>query len=59
MDQARKLVNRSPTPGVSRTASPIPLPETTSTTLMELLKDISVEDEGSNDKKPKGGKSEF
>ena len=57
MDQARKLVNRSPTPGASRTASPIPLPETTSDTLMELLKDIADESEDDSDtKKPKGGK---
>lgn len=54
MVKARKLVNRSP--GISRTGSPIPLPETTSTTLMELLKDIEVETEDDNDtEKPKGG----
>jgi hypothetical protein len=41
MDQARKLVNSTPTPGTSRRSSLIPLPETTASSIMELLKDIT------------------
>nr|AGG86915.1 putative TRPL channel protein [Periplaneta americana] len=57
MDQARKLVNRSPTPGASRTASPIPLPETTAESIMELLKDFQEQtgETDVNKKPPKGG----
>jgi hypothetical protein len=43
MDQARKLVNSTPTPGTSRRSSPIPLPETAASTLMGLLKDITTQ----------------
>jgi transient-receptor-potential-like protein len=41
MDQARKLVNNTPTPNGSRRSSPIPFPETTASSLKELLKDIT------------------
>ncbi|XP_049937649.1 transient-receptor-potential-like protein [Schistocerca serialis cubense] len=47
MEQAQKLVSRCPVPGLSRAASPIPLPETTGESIMELLKDISEEVGGS------------
>lgn len=43
MEQARKLVARSPVPGLSRAASPIPLPDTTGSSIMEILKHISEE----------------
>lgn len=43
MEEARKLVLRSPLPGSSRCASPIDLPETTGTGLMELFKHIKDE----------------
>ncbi|CAH0397075.1 unnamed protein product [Chilo suppressalis] len=42
MDEARKLVLKSPLPG-SRGASPIDLPLTPGDTLLELIKDISTE----------------
>lgn len=61
MDQARKLVNRSPTPDASRRGSPIPLPETTTLSIMELLKDITQQTEECSDdinnKPPKEGKA--
>lgn len=47
MDEAKKLVLRSPLPGSSRCGSPIDLPDTTNSNLLELLKNISdtVEEE--------------
>jgi hypothetical protein len=61
MDQARKLVNQSPTPGASRAESPIPLPETTASSIMELLKDITEHSEdcseGTSKKTLKEGKA--
>jgi hypothetical protein len=61
MEQARKLVNHSPTPGASRAASPIPLPETTAASIMELLKDITEHSEdckeGTSKKPLKEGKA--
>jgi hypothetical protein len=61
MDQARKLVDRSPTPGASTASSPISLPETTALSIMELLKDITEHSEECNEgtsKKPlKEGKA--
>lgn len=41
MDQARKLVNSTPTPCASGRSSPTPLPETTGLSFTELLKDIT------------------
>jgi hypothetical protein len=41
MEQAHKLVNCNPTPDASRRSSPIPLPETAASSIMELLKDIT------------------
>ncbi|PNF21591.1 hypothetical protein B7P43_G12724 [Cryptotermes secundus] len=41
MDQARKLVNSTPTPCASRRSSPIPLHKTTGSSFMELLKDVT------------------
>ncbi|XP_031764997.2 transient-receptor-potential-like protein [Galleria mellonella] len=43
MDEARKLVLRSPLPEGSRGASPIEMPVTPGHTLLELIKDISTE----------------
>ncbi|XP_060806466.1 transient-receptor-potential-like protein [Amyelois transitella] len=43
MDEARKLVLRSPLPDSSRGASPIEMPVTPGHTLLELIKDISTE----------------
>lgn len=43
MEEARKLVLRSPLPGGSRCSSPIELPETTGAGLMELFKYIKDE----------------
>ncbi|XP_077299447.1 transient receptor potential-like [Arctopsyche grandis] len=43
MDEARKLVLRSPLPGGSRCASPIELPDTTGSCIMELLQNIKDE----------------
>ncbi|XP_053616409.1 transient-receptor-potential-like protein [Plodia interpunctella] len=43
MDEARKLVLRSPLPESSRGASPIEMPVTPGHTLLELIKDISTE----------------
>ncbi|XP_066999438.2 transient-receptor-potential-like protein [Anabrus simplex] len=60
MQQANKLVSRSPIPGHSPRISPIPLPETTGDSIMELLKDITEvnEEDGDsknqNNNKPKG-----
>lgn len=42
MEVAKKLVSRSPIPG-SRAPSPIPLPETSGSSIVELLNDISKE----------------
>ncbi|XP_075234263.1 transient-receptor-potential-like protein isoform X2 [Lycorma delicatula] len=42
MEEAKKLVSRSPAPG-SPIPSPIPLPETTGSSIVELLNDISKE----------------
>lgn len=48
MEEAKKLVLRSPLPGGSRCGSPIELPDTTGSCLMELLQNIKdeVEEEG-------------
>ncbi|KAG6440271.1 hypothetical protein O3G_MSEX001204 [Manduca sexta] len=43
MEEARKLVMRSPLPGSSRAASPIEMPVTPGHTLLNLIKDISTE----------------
>ncbi|XP_063238100.1 transient-receptor-potential-like protein [Bacillus rossius redtenbacheri] len=43
MAQARKLVSCSPMGGDSRSVTPIPLPETTGASIMELLKDMTQE----------------
>ncbi|XP_061717205.1 LOW QUALITY PROTEIN: transient-receptor-potential-like protein [Cydia pomonella] len=43
MEEARKLVMRSPLPEGSRGASPISMPATPGHTLLELIKDISEE----------------
>lgn len=40
MEEAKKLVARSPLPGQSRSASPIDIPETTGSSIMEIMKDI-------------------
>lgn len=40
MEEAKKLVSRSPLPGQSRCASPIEMPETTGSTIIEIMKEI-------------------
>jgi hypothetical protein len=57
MDQARKLVNNTPTPGTHKKIPVTMIAETTASSLMELLKDITEETEQCSDqhsKKPLG-----
>jgi hypothetical protein len=53
MDQARKLVNHTPTPGTYKKTSLITIPVTTASSLMELLKDITEETEQCSDEHSK------
>lgn len=55
MEQAKKMVLRSPKPGMSRAASPIDLPETHGDTLMGLLKDFTDETGGNLSPTPSEG----
>lgn len=43
MEEARKLIAKSPMPGQSRSASPIEMPDTTGSTIVEIMKDIKQE----------------
>lgn len=55
MEQARRLVSRSPLPGGSPMVSaPLPLLDTTGTSIMELLQDITEEAEKGNNTQNRG-----
>jgi len=49
IQQARKLVNKTPTVGINKGTSSLSVPERTASSLMKLLKDISEETEQSSD----------